>query len=62
VTLTVRPPEGQSLEALAEELGAIPQLEIPGNLFDPRSVWVSAKPAGGVLLLTLDYWSSDQVG
>jgi len=61
VTLTVRPPDGQSAAALAEELGATPQLEISGDLFDPRSVWVSAKPAGSLLLLTLDYWSEEWV-
>lgn len=58
---TVRPPAGQSPEALAEEIGATPQLEIPGDFLDPRIIWVSAKPAGGVLLLTADYWSQEWV-
>lgn len=60
-TFTIRPPAGQTPEALAEEMGAIPQLAIPGNFFDPRTVWVSARPAGSVLNLVVDYWSSEWV-
>ncbi|HWS50374.1 MAG TPA: hypothetical protein VN241_05150 [Microbacterium sp.] len=60
-TLTLRPPAGQSPEALAEEMGATPQLAIPGNFFDPRTIWVSARPAGSLLLLTADYWSQEWV-
>ncbi|WP_406245510.1 hypothetical protein ACI7YT_10670 [Microbacterium sp. M] len=59
--VTIRPPEGQSAEALAEELGATPQLEIPGDFWDPRSVWVSARPTGSVLVLILDYYSEEWV-
>lgn len=61
VTFTVRPPVGQSPEALAEEMGATPQLAVPGNFFDPRTVWVSARPAGSVLNLVVDYWSTEWV-
>lgn len=31
VTFTVRPPAGQSPEALAEEMGATPQMSVPGT-------------------------------
>lgn len=61
VTFTVRPPAGQSPEALAEEMGATPQMSVPGTFWDPRTVWVSARPAGSVLNLTVDYWSSEWV-
>lgn len=61
VTFTVRPPNGQSPEVLAEEIGATPQLSIQGTFWDPRTVWVSARPAGSVLLLVADYWSSDYI-
>lgn len=59
--VTLRPPAGQSAVELAEQIGATSQLAIPGNLLDPRTVWVSAKPAGGMLLLTMDYWSEPYV-
>ena len=61
VTFTVRPPEGQSPEALAEEMGATPQMSVPGTFWDPRTVWVSARPAGSVLNLVVDYWSTEWV-
>lgn len=60
-TFTVRPANGQSPGALAEEIGATPQLSIPGTFWDPRTVWVSARPAGSVLLLVADYWSSEYI-
>lgn len=59
--LEVQPPAGQTPEALAEAVGATPQLEIPGDFLDPRSTWVSARPSGGVLTLVLDYWSQEWV-
>ncbi|MFJ4253801.1 hypothetical protein [Microbacterium sp. NPDC090003] len=61
ITFTVRPPADQTPEALAEEMGATPQLAIPGNFFDPRTVWVSARPAGATLNLVVDYWSTPWV-
>lgn len=61
VTFRVRPPAGQTPEALAEEMGATPQLAIPGHFLDPRTVWVSASPAGSVLNLNVDYWSEEWV-
>ncbi|KJL46615.1 hypothetical protein RS84_03254 [Microbacterium hydrocarbonoxydans] len=61
VTFTVRPPAGQSPEALAEEMGATPQMSVPGTFWDPRTVWVSARPAGSVLNLVVDYWSTEWV-
>ena len=61
LTLTVRPPAGQSAEDLASEIGATPQLEISGNVFDPRTVWAWAEPAAGVLSLRVDYWSQRYV-
>ena len=57
VTLRVRPPSGQSPEDLAAEIGATPQLEIAGNLLDPRPVWVWAEPSAATLSLRVDYWS-----
>lgn len=57
VTITVRPPAGQSAEELASEIGASPQLELPGSIFDPRTVWVWAEPVAGDLALRADYWS-----
>ncbi|MGI6877454.1 hypothetical protein [Microbacterium sp. gxy059] len=60
-TLTVDPPPGQTPEDLAEELGATPQLRIPGDFFDPRTVSVSANTSGVALVLTLDYWSQEWV-
>lgn len=61
VTFTVRPPDGQSPEELAEEMGATPQMSVPGTFWDPRTVWVSARPAGSVLNLVVDYWSTKWV-
>lgn len=61
VTFTVRPPAGQSPQALAEEMGATPQMSIPGTFWDPRTVWVSARPAGSVLNLVVDYWSREWI-
>lgn len=60
-SVTIRPPEGMSPEHLVELLGATPQAQFPGNLWDPRTVWVSARPAGSMLLLSLDYWSGEYV-
>lgn len=61
VTFTVQPPDGQSPESLAEQMGATPQITVPGDFWDPRTVWVSARPAGGVLRLVVDYWSEEWV-
>lgn len=61
VTFTVRPPHGQSPTGLAEEMGATPQLSVPGTFWDPRTVWVSARPAGSVLNLIVDYWSTEWI-
>lgn len=61
VTFTVRPPDGMTPEALAEQVGATPQLSVPGTFWDPRTVWVSARPAGSVLNLVVDYWSTEWV-
>lgn len=43
----------------SELVGATSQLEIPGDFLDPRSTWVSARPADRVLTLILDYWSEE---
>lgn len=32
-----------------------------GHFLDPRTVWVSASPAGSVLNLNVDYWSEEWV-
>lgn len=55
--LTVRPPRGTSPQELAEQMGADPQLEIPGNLLDPRTTWVRAEPGSSLLTLQADYFS-----
>lgn len=61
LTLTVRPPAGQSALELAEEIGATPQLELPGTVLDPRTVRVWAEPSGGTLSLRADFWSQKHV-
>lgn len=61
VSVDVRPPDGQSPKELAAEIGATPQLELPGNVLDPRSVWLSAQPGDGILTIRADYWSSKYV-
>ncbi|WCD91459.1 hypothetical protein [Microbacterium sp. nov. GSS16] len=61
VVFLVRPPEGQSAEELATQMGATPQLSVPGNLWDPRTVWLWAEPAAGALKITADYTSSEWV-
>ena len=42
-------------------MGATPQLEVPGNVLDPRTIWVWAEPSGGVLTLRADYFSQEWV-
>lgn len=61
LNLTVRPPVGHSADDLAAEMGATPQLLVSGNLWDPRTVSVFARPAGGILNLNLDYTSTEWV-
>jgi hypothetical protein len=57
IDVVVRPPDGQSPEDLAVELGAAPQLQLRGNIVDPRTVWVWAEPGVDELKLRADYWS-----
>ena len=57
IDIAVRPPDGQTPEDLARELGATPQLQLPGNIADPRTVWVWAEPGADELNLRADYWS-----
>lgn len=59
--LEVEPPDGQSAEELAATLGASPQLQVPGNFFDPRTINVYAEGDGRMLELRLDYWSQEYV-
>jgi len=61
ITLEVRPPSGQTPEDLAADIGATPQLELPGNVIDPRTIWVWAEPGGDVLVLRADYFSQKWV-
>lgn len=61
VTLVVRPPAGQSAVDLASEMGTTPQLLVPGNLWDPRTVSVFATPSGDSLNISLDYSSEEYV-
>ncbi|MFB4353205.1 hypothetical protein RAC69_08660 [Microbacterium sp. LS_15] len=61
LNLTVRPPVGQSAEGLAAEMGTTPQLLVPGNTWNPRTVSVFATPSGGLLNISLDYSSDEWV-
>lgn len=61
ITLTVRPPSGQTPEDLAAEIGATPQLEIAGNFLDPRPMWVWAESSAATLSLRVDYWSQKYI-
>lgn len=61
LNVTVRPPVGQSAEGLATEMGTTPQLLVPGNIWDPRTVSVFATPSGGILNISLDYSSDEWV-
>lgn len=54
-TFTVRPPAGQSPEALAEDMGVTPLRAIPGTFWDPRTVLVTVQPAGSALNLHAHY-------
>jgi hypothetical protein len=55
----VRPPAGQSVAELAEELGTTPQTTVPGTILDPRNIRLSAEPKGSVLMVIADYVSSE---
>lgn len=59
--LEVRPPAGMTPEELAADIGATPQLRMPGTFLNPLTVWLWAEPRGGVLLVRADYWSSEWV-
>lgn len=61
VEIEVRPPSGKSPQELADDIGATPQLELPGNLIDPRTIWVWADPGGHYLTLRADYFSQEWV-
>lgn len=61
IEIEVLPAPGSSPQELAEEIGATPQLEIPGNLLDPRTIWVWAEPGSSVLTLRADYFSQEWV-
>jgi hypothetical protein len=59
---TVRPPEELSPDDLAVHLGVTPKASIPGNLLDPRTIWLSRGPTqGDQLVIRADYWSSPWV-
>lgn len=57
IVVQVKPPAGQSPDDLATAMGATPQLRIPGNLFDPRTISVRAESNDQTLELRADYWS-----
>lgn len=61
MTFTVRPPASQTREELAAQMGATPQLAVSGNVWDPRTVSVFARPSAGTLKLVTDYSSSEWV-
>ncbi|MFS0853337.1 hypothetical protein [Microbacterium sp. 179-I 3D4 NHS] len=58
-TLRIRPPEGLSPARLAEQMGVTPQLDVPGNFFDPRTVSVRGTPTGDLLTVSISYVSSE---
>jgi hypothetical protein len=61
LVLEVMPPSGQSPTELARTLGATPQFRLPGNLLDPRTIYVVGEPGDEVLRLRADYFSGDYV-
>lgn len=60
-SLEVRPPQGVTPDELAIELGATPQARIPGTFLNPLTVWLWAEPREGLLILKVDYWSTEWV-
>ncbi|MCP2636974.1 hypothetical protein K0817_010440 [Microbacterium sp. HD4P20] len=61
LVLQVAPPHGQSPAELATAMGATPQLQISGNLLDPRTISVRAVPREDSLELRADYFSQTYV-
>lgn len=61
LVLVVAPPDGQSPADLAIELGVTPQLRLPGNLLDPRTVNVSGSAGDQTLQLWADFFSTEYV-
>jgi len=59
--LSVRPPEGMTPDELAAELGATPQARMPGTLWDPRTISLTAKARGSLLVVRADFWSQEYV-
>jgi hypothetical protein len=55
--LLVRPPQGQTPDGLAKQIGATPTLKIAPNLFDPRTTWVTSTSVDSLLELHLDFWT-----
>ncbi|OUE26253.1 hypothetical protein [Clavibacter michiganensis] len=59
--LSVRPPEGMTPDELAAELGATPQARLPGTLWDPRTISLTAEVQGPLLVVQADLWSQEYV-
>ncbi|MWV58808.1 hypothetical protein [Rathayibacter sp. VKM Ac-2754] len=57
--LSVRPPEVMTPEELSSELGTTPQARIPGTLWDPRTITVSSRVDGPLLIVRADFWSRE---
>lgn len=61
ITISARPPSGQTPADMAKEIGATPRLELRGNIVNPRPVKVWAEVDGDTLTLRADYWSMTYV-
>ncbi|RIJ52922.1 hypothetical protein DZG00_02920 [Clavibacter lycopersici] len=59
--LSVRPPQGMTPDELSAELGTMPQARIPGTLWDPRTISLTAEVQGSLLVVQADFWSQEYV-
>lgn len=61
ILVSVLPPEGTTPEELAREIGATPQVRVPGTFWDPRTVSLRAEVQGTLLVVQADLWSQEDV-
>ncbi|NQX13496.1 hypothetical protein HQQ80_17855 [Microbacteriaceae bacterium VKM Ac-2855] len=61
VEASVRPPDGMTPGELSEALGTTPQARIPGTFWDPRTVSLTSRTEGPLLLVRADYFSTEYV-
>jgi hypothetical protein len=59
--VTVRPPDGTTPEDLKKELGTTPQSRLPGSFWDPRTISLTSKIEGPLLVIKADYFSAEYV-